>query len=536
MDNLLFVVSFLQKILVSIGPFILLLGFLIFFHELGHFLAARLFGVEVKVFSLGFGPKILKYKKGPTVYCVSLLPLGGYVKMFGDNPMEKLSEAEKSKGFLYKKSHQKWLIAFAGPFFNLIFTLVAFFGLAWHGLSSLPAQLGDIDKESLAYQQGFRSGDQVLSVDDKEITYFAELNSIIKNSLGQKLSFVVKEESGRLKNVSAEVKASQETHFLDSSKVKGAIEGLSPLSKSLKLGVIPQSLAYKKGLRSFDRLLEVNGKKLRYWRELESLEFKDLKAQRGETKLSVFLEEPVSLKELGLEPSFLYIEKVGPDTPAFKAGLKKGDRLLSIDGKVLKKWEQVLKAVEESKGKALKLTYQRGIEIKTAVIKAQALFVEGNIKERYLLGIVSGSLSVTAPEVLRKRNFLDSMAYSFLETKEWILITLRGFVSIIKGDISVRTLGGPIAIGRVARNSLSEGWTYFLMIMAIISINLFILNLLPIPALDGGHLLFFSLEAILRRPLSVKKLLIAQNLGLIFLLSFMAFALVNDLYNWLTAW
>ena len=536
MDNLLFVFSFVQKFLVSIGPFVILLGILIFIHELGHFLFARFFGVEVKVFSLGFGPKILKYKKGPTVYCVSLLPLGGYVKMFGDNPLETLTESEKSKAFLYKKSHQKWLIAFAGPFFNLLFTLLVFFGLAWYGISSLPAQLGDIDRDSPAYQEGFRSGDRILFINNKPIAYFEELSSTIQTSLGQNLFFKVQEESGQVKEINSTVKPIAKAHFLDSSKNQGNIEGLSPFSYGLKLGVIPQSLAYKKGLRSFDILLEVNGEKLRYWRQLESLEFKNLKAQRGETELKVFLEEPVSLKALGLEPSFLYIEKVGPDTPALKAGLKKGDRLLSIEGQTLEKWEQVLEAVEKSKAEALKLAYQRGKEIKTAVIQPKPLFVEGNIKERYMLGIGSGAVSVLPPELLRKRTFFESIAYSFLETKQWLSITVKGIFYLIKGKISIRTMGGPIAIGRLASNSFSRGFTDFLVIMAVISINLFILNLLPIPALDGGHLLFFSLEALLRRPLSVKKLLIAQNLGLFFLLAFIIFTVVNDIYNWLTAW
>lgn len=117
----------IQKILFAIAPFTLLLGGLIFIHELGHFLVARYFGVKVEVFSLGFGPKILKYKKGDTLYCLSLLPLGGYVKMFGSNPLEVISEQEKTKAFLYKPVPQKWLIAFAGPFMNLIFTLFAFF-------------------------------------------------------------------------------------------------------------------------------------------------------------------------------------------------------------------------------------------------------------------------------------------------------------------------------------------------------------------------------------------------------------------------
>ena len=149
-------------------PFFLLLGVLIFIHELGHFLVARYFDVKVEVFSLGFGPKILKYKKGETLYCLSLFPLGGYVKMFGDNPLEEIPDSKKVRGFLYKKVPQKLAIALGGPLMNLIFTLVAFFILALYGLPSLSPQLGDVKVDSKAYKAGFRSGDKVLSVNNQK--------------------------------------------------------------------------------------------------------------------------------------------------------------------------------------------------------------------------------------------------------------------------------------------------------------------------------------------------------------------------------
>ena len=189
MDFLLSFFHLIFKAFFALGPFVLLLGVLIFIHELGHFLVARYFGVKVEVFSLGFGPKILKYKKGDTIYCISLFPLGGYVKMFGSNPLEELSEEEKSQAFLYKKVHQKWLIAFAGPFMNLVFTLIAFFSLSKIGVPSLPAILGDIQKESQAYQAGFRSGDIILSVNGKKISYYEELDQRLKLAGGKKTSF-----------------------------------------------------------------------------------------------------------------------------------------------------------------------------------------------------------------------------------------------------------------------------------------------------------------------------------------------------------
>ena len=542
MDFLISFFELISKAFFAIGPFVILLGVLIFIHELGHFLAARYFGVKVEVFSLGFGPKILKYKKGDTLYCLSLLPLGGYVKMFGSNPLEELSKEEKTQGFLYKKVHQKWLIAFAGPLMNLIFTLFAFFSLSKIGVPSLPPLLGDIQKESQAYQAGFRSGDLIVSVNGAKISYYEELTQKIKSSGGKNLLFKTKDFNNNIKDISIAVKKKINESPSERKKEIGVIEGLTFFSTGLRLGVVEESPAFKKGLRTFDEIVKVNGKPLRYWRDLEST----LKSQqpseiifkRGkEEKRALFsLEKNSSLTQLGIEPSFLYIEKVGPDTPASLAGFRKGDRLISIQGRKLKSWEQVLDQVQNSDGKELKIKYQRGKEIKTVLISPKLLFVEGNVKKRYMLGIASSAFSVPPPEIIRVRGFLDSVTYSFSETASWLNVIALGLLRLIQGEISVRTLGGPVTIGRIAHKSFHQNLLSFLFLMALISLNLFFLNLLPIPILDGGHILFFTIEGILGRSLSVKKLLLAQQLGLVFILSFMGLAFFNDIYNLLKAW
>lgn len=542
MEFLFFFFQLFQKIFLSIGPFVFLLAVLIFIHELGHFLAARYFGVKVEVFSLGFGPKILKYKKGDTLYCVSLFPLGGYVKMFGSNPLEELSEEEKTKAFLYKRPREKWLIAFAGPFMNLIFTVLAFFSLSKIGAPSLPALLGDIQKESLAYEAGFRSGDLVLAVNDKKISYYEELAKIIKESGGEKLFFKLKEQEGSIKKLSVAVQKKINEHPLERKKEIGFIKGLTALSTGLRIGVLEGSPAYKKGLRTFDEIVKVNGKALRYWRDLEGAVKKKKKVEmvfkrKDEQKTVLFsFKKNSGLSELGIEPSFLYIEKLGAETPAGQAGLKRGDRLISIQDQKLKSWEQVLNQVKNSSGSELKIKYQRGVEIKTVFITPSPLFVEGNIKKRYMLGIAGGAFTVFPPEIIRVRGFFESAFYSVSETAGLLLSISMGMLRLIQGEISVRTLGGPVAIGRMAHRSFHQNLLSFLSLMALISLNLFFLNLLPIPLLDGGYILFFTLEGILGRSLSVKKLLLAQQLGLVFIFSFMGLAFFNDIYNLLKAW
>ena len=542
MEFLLSFFQFLSKSFFALGPFVILLGVLIFIHELGHFLAARYFGVKVEVFSLGFGPKILKYKKGDTLYCLSLFPLGGYVKMFGSNPLEELSEEEKTQAFLYKKVHQKWLIAFAGPLMNLVFTVLAFFMLAKIGVPSLPPLLGDIQKDTQAYKEGFRSGDLVLSVNGQKISYYEQLAEKLKHSKGKILDFKIKDSNKNIKEIKTTVQKKINENPLERKKEIGFIEGLTVLSTGLRVGIIEGSQAYKKGLRTFDEIVKVNDQPLRYWRDLSSA----LKSQnrskivfkRDSKEKTIFLsvEQNSSLTDLGIEPSFLYIEKTGADTPANQAGLKKGDRLVSIQGEKLLSWEQVLNTVKNSKGAELKIKYQRGEKINTVFISPKPLFVEGNIKTRYMLGIVSGAFSVFPPDTVRVRAFFESISYSMSETVSLLGSIALGLGRLIQGEISIRTLGGPVAIGRLAHRSFHHNLLSFLSLMALISLNLFFLNLLPIPLLDGGHILFFTLEGILGRPISVKKLLLAQQLGLVFIFSFMGLALFNDIYNFLKAW
>ncbi|MCY4321598.1 MAG: RIP metalloprotease RseP [Bdellovibrionaceae bacterium] len=543
MEIFLSFLEFIQKVLFALGPFVLLLGVLIFIHELGHFLVARYFGVKVEVFSLGFGPKILKYKKGDTLYCLSLLPLGGYVKMFGSNPLEEIDEREKQKAFLYKPVLQKWLIAFAGPFMNLIFTLFTFLLLSKIGIPSLPPQLGDIKKGSQAYQEGFRSGDKLLSVDGEKISYYGEVVKRLKQAGGENLIFKIRDKSEKTKKISSFIQTKKNTNPLEVKKEVGFIEGLTALSQGLRVGVIKNSLAYRRGLRTFDEILKVNGTALRYWRDLENFIKKEkiLKItfkREFEKKTIRFLnrKQESSLKALGIEPSFLYIDKVGSKTPASEAGLKRGDKLISIQDQKIQSWDQVLKEVENSSGSELKIQYQRGEKQHTVFVSPISLFVEGNIKKRYMLGIVSAGLNVWPEEILIKRNFLESISYSFSETKRWLVIISVSLARLVQGEISFRTLGGPITIGRIAHRSFHHNVFSFLSLMALISLNLFFLNLLPIPVLDGGYILFFTIEGILRRSISLKTFVLAQQVGFVFIISFMGLAFFNDIYNLLKAW
>ncbi len=532
---------FLQKGLYSVGPFILLLGVLIFIHELGHFLAARYCNVKVEVFSLGFGPKLLKYRKGETLYTISLFPLGGYVKMFGDDPMKKIPSSQQHRGFLYKKVPQKLLIAFGGPFMNLIFTLLAFVFLGLIGVSSLEPKLGDIKKNTAAHKIGLRSGDTILSVNEQKISYWQEISRFITENPNKKISLKISTENNKIKTYKMNTKSIDNKNIFTTRKKIGFIEGLTPFSKASQVGVIFNSPAYKAGLRTFDKITKINGKEIRYWRDLNKIikikqDRLSITVKRQDKELRMNLKSLGSLSQLGIESPFLYISKIGKGTPADKAGLQKGDRLFSIDGKTLKTWEEVLATIQSFSGKSFLIEFLREGKKQKVSVAPKSMYMEGQLKEKFMVGIVSGGTEIPPNEILKKETILGSFVYSGVQTWHWLSVMSIGLYRLVQGKISARTLGGPVTIGRVAHKSFQTGFSTFIFIMALISLNLFFLNLLPIPMLDGGHILFFSIEGIMGRSLDIKKLVVAQQMGFFFLIFFFAFTFFNDIYNWLNAW
>lgn len=530
--------SIIYKGFFSIGPFFLLLGILVFIHELGHFLAARFCGVKVEVFSLGFGPKIFKYKKQDTVYCLSLIPLGGYVKMFGDNPLMDVPKEKQYQGFLYQKVPKKLFIAAAGPLMNLLFTLVAFLTIGVLGWPTPPAELGDIKKNTKAHQAGLRSGNKILSVNGEKVSYWFEVEKFMQNNSNSTILFQTSSTEG-IKNHTIPVEFKNNEDILGREKTQVFIEGLSLFSKGTQIGVPAQSLAYKKGLRTFDIIESINGKPVRYFRDLKKAwqaKKITLILSRQKEKKTFLLTKKISFHDLGLENLELYISKVGPNTPAEKAGLQKGDRLLSIDGILLQSWPQVLQIIQSNSKETFELKYRRKGMAQKIMLSPKIMFAEGNLKEKKMIGIGVASFQVLPPTILKKEGLAGAFVYSGKQTVNWLKIISVGVWRIVRGEISVRNLGGPIAIGRAAHSKFQEGFISFLFIMAVLSLNLFFINLLPIPILDGGHILFFSLEGLLGKSLDIKKIVIAQNLGLLVLLFFFVFTFLNDIYNWATAW
>lgn len=348
----------------SIFAFIVVLGVLIFFHELGHFLVARFFGVGVEKFSLGFGPRLFGKTIGMTDYRVSLIPLGGYVKMVGEEPDTDIEPHLIPLSFTHKNVFQRFLIVAAGPTANLLLAVAIFFLVfQTSGTYVLRPLVGEVEKPSPAAQAGLQKDDLVVAIDGTAVTSWEEMAALIATSRGRSLAFTVERNGQR--------------HTFD---------------------LVP--------------------------------------------------------------------------------------------------------------------------ELKTT----QNLF--GEDVERHVIGIRS------AGDVIpRELSFGESVRMSVVRTWEITELTVLSVVKLIQGKLPAETLGGPIKIARMAGTQAREGIVSLLIFTAVISINLGILNFLPIPVLDGGHLMFFTIEMISRRPVSIKIREIAQQFGIFLLILLMIFVIYNDIVN-----
>ena len=346
--------------MITLISFIILLSVLIFVHELGHFLAARIAGVGVLKFSLGFGPKIIGKKIGETEYVLSWIPLGGFVKLLGESGNEELSPEDEKKSFFKKSKWKRMLIILAGPVFNFLLALVIFIIVFVYGLPNLTAVVGEVQKESAAFEAGMISGDKIIAIDDKKVVF----------------------------------------------------------------------------------------------------------------------------------------------------------------------WEEIKPIIAESKGKEMEVAVERGAEKKHLLIKprlSKSKNIFGEEISTYLIGV-----SPAGNTIIERKNPWDAIIASVGKTWEISKLTVISVVKMLEGVISPRTLGGPIFIAQIAGAQVKEGIIPFILFMAILSINLGVINLFPIPVLDGGHIFFYLIEIVTRREISIKVKEMSQQIGFVILLMLMLFVVFID--------
>ncbi|MAF90064.1 MAG: RIP metalloprotease RseP [Bdellovibrionota bacterium] len=550
------IIDLIQQAFGFIVPLAILLGLLIFVHELGHFSVAKFFGVRVETFSIGFGKKIWERTKGDTTYCLSLIPFGGYVKMYGDDPTADIPESEKQYSFLHKSVWQRIGVVLAGPLMNFFFAILVFALIALVGEDKPIAKVGEIQPGTAAHIMGLQAGDEILKVNGKSVSLMEEVQSLVEKNANAKITMTIKRHGSEQEmELQGETLIVENPNILSTEKMVGSLEGLQFMPTASMVGIDqPDSIAAQKGLATGSLITEVDGVKLQRWYELEylmnkaisenksfTLKFKvDQNAEEQSVQLNAQEDAFKNLKEFGIHPLDLFVGSVVDESAAKAAGLQKNDHITAIDGNEISHWSELVnrvRAYEEDKQPLALKVVRAGEELNMEMSPKPVLQkdpVTGMEKKVYAIGITTSLMG--APPVLtlvRSSNVLEVIKRGFVDSYNWSVTTVLSFWKLLTNQVSAKSIGGPLMIGQLASQSMAVGLSAFLKIMGIISINLFILNLLPLPVLDGGHLLFYTIEVIRGKPVSMRVLEVAQTFGLVLLLSLMVFATYNDFARFL---
>lgn len=528
----------------SILGFLVILAPLVIVHELGHFFFARLFGVRADVFSIGFGPKIWRRKIGETEYCVSAIPLGGYVKLFGEEPGVELSPAERPRALQHQAAWKRFFIFFGGPLFNFLWAILVFMVILALGEPQLKSIIGRVLPGSEAEVAGFRSGDRVRAVDGKPLERFHDLLGVIQENPGKTLHFDVLR-SSTPKTITAI--PSSEEGFSPYGEIKqvGRLDGILPAARAPLIGVSdPASIAARAGLRTGDKIARMEDRQIRNWEDFESafhLLPLDAKAAHLELSDGRKVELPLPrvrkspAQDWGLHSSELFVKETLPSSPAQAAGLQMGDRVSAVSGMPVTSFFAMKDAIQEAGEKTgvVEFRWERaGKVIESKILPTKSTERDPALKKKnqFTIGVLPMLEFAEGETILeRETNPIFLVSKSIARVADLVWKNLVSIGKMFKGEVSVGTLGGPILIGKIAGDSLERGLIAFLSTMAILSVGLGILNVLPVPVLDGGHLLLLVVEVIRGKPLSVRQIEIAQQVGLSLILLLMVVVMRNDL-------
>ena len=449
----------MESILFKVFAFIVAIGLLVAVHEFGHFWVARRLGVKVLRFSIGFGRPLWRRQSAPDEpeYVIAAIPLGGYVKML-DEHEGPVAPHELPRAFNRQSLWVRSAVVVAGPLFNFLFAIVAFWGVLTLGETGMRPLVGEVDVESPAARAGLQAGDEILSINGEATPTW--------------------------------------------SLALQAFETASVAAPDLQI-----------------RVRDSAGVEAR--RAMASSEIGDL------------AETPDLLKHLGLTPERPAIPpvfgKVLDDEAAAQAGVKEGDRILLADGSAIADWSDWVAYVRERPGVKIDLLVERdGDQVPLTLTPAPLA------RDDEVIGRI-GASNAPVPGLLQRyqvtyrMGLAEAIPAAFAKTWEYSTLTLKVIWRVLTGEASIHNLSGPITIADAAGKTASIGFVYFLKFLAIVSISLGVLNLLPVPVLDGGHLLYFAIEGLKGSPLSEEAMLQGQRIGLLLLLGLMSLAFYVDI-------
>ena len=540
-------VSYLHSAGLTLVSFAVLISVIVFFHELGHLLVGKWLGVKAVRFSIGFGPRLFGVQWGETEYRVSLLPLGGYVKFAGDNPLEQLPPEDRGRGFLEQPPRKKAAIAFAGPAANFLLALILYFAVNASAHRDIASTVGYVKPGSPAAQGGIQYGDRIVAVDGEKVDGFLMLQEKIRAHAGEPLTLTVVRGGERL-DVRLTPSVHEETNPIETVK-QGRI-GISAAPRIAEIAVTgPATPAARAGLRTFDLVVKVAGRPVGNYEELSRI----LPWLRGSVPIEVLRRrevpapgatlwayEPVQLTleatgaDPGIESADLTLFAVQPGSAAAEAGLRRGDRVLTMAGTPIVWWFDEAEAIRRAKGAdPFDMTVRRDGKPLTVTVHQHLRTVRDDAGVRVQVPELGASpdgsiFSAETERIWVRYPIGEAVSRSFTETAGAIRGLALGIAKIVSGRISSEAIGGPIMIADVARKAADEGWQVFVYVMAMISVNLGLMNLIPLPVLDGFHVLSAGIEGVRRRPLSLRFREIANVVGIALVLGLMLFALRND--------
>lgn len=557
-------------LLFKIGSIVLLLGGLIFVHELGHFLVAKALGVKVVRFSVGFGPRLFGFTVGETEYRVAVLPLGGYVKMAGDDPSAVPSPEDQGRGFLEQSPFRRFLIAVAGPAANLLFPILLYLGigLLQNGKPVPGPVVGTVSPGSPAAVAGLQPGDRILTVTGPggrthAIRWFGDLREAVSPHPDQPLRFEVERDGRRLPPFTVTPAAEKESNPVE-TVTRGIIGVMPSYAPAL---VAPASPGAAGPVEPFDLVVQAAGKPVRHLGDLDRalaaaacapIDLQVLRERPAVTPAGGAAARPVPSDAAweprsfaavptcaGGAPSLVpadptlsaFVAQVLPGSPAEAAGLRRGDDIVAVNGKPVRSFRDLnAHAADFEAGKPVALGLAGGRTVSLVPVEQQVRDeATGETIRRLALGFLPASRGPVKPaelladQVALRLPFDELLATSAGHLWDVTRLTVLGIGRILTGDISFKTVGGPIMLFSIAAQAAEEGVESFLFKMALISVNLGLMNLVPIPVLDGGHIAACAVEAVTRRRISVRAREIANLVGLALLFLLMIAVFKNDI-------